>query len=245
MHQNRKNSYTETVRPEKTDMMLIRHRKLINYLYSIKGLNGEYKAKLPKLTVKKPIIKGHYAVMCPGSSKIEKCWPIERFAEVADYIFENYGLMIHLCGGKEEESYTNQIMKSSKHLENIVSHIGTTSFSDWSSIVQHADIVIGNDSVTMHLAAAARVPSICISGVYDKYQFFPYKVDVLEDGDRLPVTILKDMPCEWCRTIGYDAGANNEVCKKRIESGLCSTCIDLIMVEEVEAAVDNILKEEM
>ncbi len=232
-----RHAYTETIRPEKEDMMLLRHRKLIHYLG-----NKEYRAELPQLLPKENIIGSSYAVMCPGSSKQEKCWPIERFAEIADYIVEKYDLEVHLCGGKDEEGFAIRMMEKANNKERIVSHIGKTSFSDWSSIVQHAKLVVGNDSATMHLAAAGRVPSVCVAGVYDKYQFFPYKVDLLNEHDLLPVTVLRDIPCEWCRTMGYDAGYGNEGCKKRIETGLCSTCIDLITVDEIKKAIDDLLE---
>ncbi len=233
-------AYTEVVRPCKEDMMLQRHRALLNYLGSKK-----YKARLPKLVEKSRVIEGRYAVICPGSSKAEKCWPIEKFAEVADYLSEKYNLSIHLCGGKEEELYAKHMSEMIKNSDRLFSHVGTTSFSDWSAIVQHAEIVIGNDSATMHLAAAARARAVCIAGVYDKYQFFPYKVDELDKNDRLPITIIKDMPCEWCRTIGYDAGYGNVECRKRIESGQCADCINLITTEEVKRAVDELMKEEL
>ena len=235
-----KKAYTETVRPEKEDMMLQRHRRLLNYLG-----DKEYRAQLPELLEMDSVIDGQYAVMCPGSSRAEKCWPIERFAKIADYLIEKCGITIHLCGGADEKDFEDKLLLhlNPQNKKMVVSHIGKTSFSDWSAIVQNAKIVIGNDSATMHLAAAARVPSVCIAGVYDKYQFFPYKVDKIEHCDRLPVTMFKDMPCEWCRTIGYDAGFGNEDCKKRIDTGLCSTCIDLITVDEVKIAIDNLLKE--
>lgn len=222
-------AYTETVRPNKEDMMLQRHRLLLNYLGAT-----EYKAKLPVLLPKDKVIdEQRYCVLCPGSSKMEKCWPTERFAKVADYIVENYDMNVHLCGGQEEAVFEKLICSRMRHPERVVSHIGKTSFSDWSSIVQHADLVVGNDSATMHLAAASRRKAICIAGVYDKYQFFPYKVDVLEKGDRLPNTVIKDMPCEWCRTIGYDAGFGNAECKKRINADKCALCIDAITVQDV------------
>ena len=227
-------AYNESVRPGKEDMKLLCHRKLLNYLGA-----SEYKARLPELIKKERIIEAQYAVICPGSSKIEKCWPIERFAEVSDYLVEKFGLEVHLCGGSGEEELADSMKKLSSHPEKIVSHIGKTSFSEWSSIVQHAKIVIGNDSATMHIAAAARVPSVCIAGAYDKYKFFPYKVDELGSNDILPVTMLKDMPCEYCRTMGYDAGFGNSACKKRINEGLCAACIDLITVEEVKKEVER------
>ena len=61
-------------------------------------------------------------------------------------------------------------------------------------------MVIGNDSATLHIAAAHRVKAICIAGIYDKFQFFPYLVDELDEGDRLPEEIFLYMPWAFCRT---------------------------------------------
>ena len=228
-------AYTERVRPDKEDMKLQHHRKLLNYLG-----NSEYKARLPEILKKERIIDGQYAVICPGASKIEKCWPVERFAEISDYLVEKFNLEIHVCGGSGEEKFADSMIQLSSHPEKITSHIGKTSFSEWSAIVQHAKLAIGNDSATMHIAVAARVPSVCIAGVYDKFLFFPYKVDELDSNDILPVTILKDMPCEFCRAIGYDAGFGNPVCKNRINHGLCAECINLVTVHEVKKEVDKL-----
>lgn len=232
-------AYTEKVRPKKTDMALQRHRKLINYL----GYKN-FLAELPDLIKKDKIIEGKYAVICPGASKTEKCWPIERFARIGDYLVQKYDLEIHLCGGRDERKYAEEMISKMSHNTRVISHLGETTFSDWSAIIQYAEIVVGNDSATLHLAAAARVRSVCLAGVYDKDAFFPYKVDKLDEGDRLPVTILKDMPCEWCRTIGYDAGYGNKECKERIDAGLCATCIDKITVDDVKAAIDGLMKVE-
>lgn len=232
-------AYTEKVRPHKDDMMLQRHRLLLNYLG-----DKEYKAKLPTVISQERVIEEpRYYVMCPGSSKMEKCWPIDRFAKVADYLIDTYGVIVHLCGGVDEKHFEEELVSLVKNKNMIVSHIGSTTFSEWSSIVQYADLVIGNDSATMHLAAAHRRKAICIAGVYDKYQFFPYKVDELSFEDRLPITVLKDMPCEYCRTIGYDAGYGNPKCADRIKNNQCALCIDAITVEEIIENIDNLMRE--
>lgn len=230
-------AYTEKVRPEKDEMMLQRHRRLIHYL------GGEsYNAKLPNVLEKSNIVnEERYCVMCPGASVMEKCWPTERFVEIADYIIENYNMNIHLCGGADEIKFEEIILEATNYKDKVISHIGKTSFSDWSAIVQHSAFVIGNDSATMHLAAASRRNAICIAGVYDKYMFFPYKVDELEDGDILPITLIKDMPCEWCRTIGYEAGFGNSECKNRIDNSMCASCIDAITVQDVKKQIDILM----
>ena len=229
-------AYTEKIRPQKGQMVLQRHRNLICHL----GI--DYVVKLPKLLSKSRIINDHgYCVVCPGASKSEKCWPIKRFVEITDFLIDKYNLTVHLCGGIDEDNFANEVIKSSRRKDRIITHIGRTTFAEWSAIIQYAKIVVGNDSATIHLAAAAHVPSVCIVGVYDKYQFFPYQVDELEPGERIPVTLLHDLPCEWCRTVGYESGYGNRDCKKRIEHGMCATCIDMITVDEVKVAIDSLL----
>lgn len=233
-------AYTERVRPDKEDMMLQRHRLLVHYLG-----DKTYKAKLSTAVKHEKVIQeDNYIVMCPGSSKMEKCWPISRFAEVADYLIDHYKMNIHLCGGADEAHFEQELLQFVNHKEQIISHIGKTTFTDWSSIVEYADLIIGNDSATLHLAAIHRRKAICIAGVYDKYQFFPYKVDELDEGDRLPITILKDMPCEYCRTIGYDAGYGNIECMQRIKADQCALCIDAITVDEVISKVNELMQED-
>ena len=116
-------------------------------------------------------------------------------------------------------------------------HVGKTSFAEWSSIIEYAHLVVGNDSATLHIAAGHRVKAICIAGIYDKYQFFPYKVDELDDGDRLPETVSVDMPCAYCRTKGYHAGYGNTVCQRSLKVGKCALCINAIDVEMVKKKI--------
>ena len=228
-------AYTEEVVPDKEAMMLERQKQLLHYL----GLE-DYRAEITELLPKEKVIQDdHYAVICPGSSKMEKCWPVERFIKVIDYLIDEHDLTVHLCGGKDEVEYEKQILERTHKKKKVVSHIGKISFSEWSAIIQHADIVIGNDSATIHIAAAARVPAICITGVYDKFQFFPYKTD--NPQERLPVALYEDMPCAWCRTFGYDAGYGNQKCKKRIKNGQCTVCILKVSTQSVLEKTEELL----
>lgn len=101
-------------------------------------------------------------------------------------------------------------------------------------------MVIGNDSATLHIDDAHRVKAICIAGIYDKFQFFPYLVNELDKTDRLPETVYVDMPCAYCRTKGYFAGFGNSKCRKTIKIGNCSLCIDEVTVEMVISKVEEI-----
>lgn len=223
-------AYTERVEPERDEMMLLRHRRLLRYLGS-----PDYRTKLPRLLPQERVVtEARYCVLCPGASVPEKRWPAERFAEVADFITETYDVPIYLCGGADEAEYGERLSRLVRNPERVVSRIGKTTFAEWASIVQHAEFVVGNDSATIHLAAAARRPCVCITGVYDKGQFFPYQVDEQTD---FPLDIQKNMPCAWCRTVGYVAGYGNPACKAAIRAGDCALCVGAVTAEEVKSAM--------
>ncbi|MBR4196784.1 MAG: glycosyltransferase family 9 protein [Synergistaceae bacterium] len=231
-------SYTEKIRPDKNEMTLQRHRQLIHYLG-----NRDFLARLPRLKHEPKIIaEDHYCVICAGASKPERWWPAERFAEIADFLNDTYNMNVHLCGGQNEAEIAEKVQSLVKHPERVINHVGATSFAEWSSIVQHSDLVVANDSATAHLAAVHRVKTVCIIGAYE-FVIFPYKVDVLEDGDRLPLCVYHHMPCEYCRDKGYFSGCLNSECLKRLNEGKCALCIDAVTADDVKNAIIKIMKE--
>ena len=231
-----KYAYTENIRPDKNEMALQRHRQLINYLG-----NKNFKARLPRLKSEPKIInETRYCVICLGASRSERWWPVERFAAIIDFVNEDLNMNVHLCGGSEEAELEKRL--TVKYPERLISHAGKTSFSEWSSIVQHASLYVGNDSGTAHLAAAHRVKTVCITGDYE-FVIFPYKVDVLEPDDILPLCVYKRMPCENCRDVGYYTGSTNSECMNRIHEGKCALCIDAVSVDDVKDAIKKIMKE--
>ncbi len=231
-----KYAYTEKIRPNPQEMTLQRHRQLINYLG-----NTKFQARLPRLNPEPKIInEERYCVMCLGASKSERWWPIERFSEIIDFVNEDLNMNVHLCGGPAEQELEAKLKV--RNPERLISHAGKTNFREWSSIVQHASLYVGNDSGTAHLAAAHRVRSVCIIGDYE-FVIFPYKVDVLEPDDRLPLCVYKRMACENCRDIGYYTGSSNPECMRQIRAGKCAICIDAVTSDEVKAAILEVMKE--
>lgn len=228
-------AYTDAVISPAGMMKIQAHRLMLNHL----GLT-EYKGRLSSLRSQQRMIEGRYCVICPGASTPVKCWPIERFAQIADWLIDTYDMDVYLCGGAPEREASDNLIAITHHKERIHNKVGDTSFKEWASIVEYAELVLGNDSATLHIAAAYRRKCMCVAGVYDKFQFFPYLVDELADGERLPLTIYKDMPCAYCRTKGYFAGAGNPQCQVAIKQGKCALCVEEITVEEVKSAIEDI-----
>ena len=230
-------AYSDTVIPPIGSMMIERHGIMLRHL----GLST-YKGHLSSLRPQSRKIEGKYCVICPGASVAEKRWPIDRFQEIADWIIEKYNMDVHLCGGAPELESSDKLIAKSRNPKRIFNHVGKTTFSEWSAIVQHAELVLGNDSATLHIAAATNRKCICITGIYDKFQFFPYKVEELRAGERLPVTVIVDKPCAYCKAKGYFAGYGNTSCRKVVKQGECALCISDITIEQVKDAIISIIE---
>lgn len=102
--------------------------------------------------------------LCPGSVNSEaKRWPVEYFAELADFIIGKVGSNIVFLGAIQEEGLINDIMRQMKRDQafnlaaksNIVSSLGIMSLSR---------LVISNDTGSAHLAAAAGSRVLTIFG---------------------------------------------------------------------------------
>ncbi len=229
-------AFSEMVFPDLDMMMIQRHRLLLHYLG-----RSNYQGQISELKLTDRFINERYAVICPGSSLTVKCWPIDRYAEIADWLIDNYHIDIYLCGGNEECEIADKLLSLSSNPSHIHNFVGRTSFENWLSIVQYAEVVIGNDSATLHIAAATNRKALCIAGVYDKYQFFPYKVDYLGETQRIPETIIIDIPCENCKSKGYFHGYGNKECLDDIKDGKCALCISKIKADEVKVKLKGML----
>lgn len=102
------------------------------------------------------------AVMAPGSGWPGKNWPIERFAELADWLVDQYSAVIVLVGSRAERALgisMRQRMKSSP-----VDLIGRTRWGEMAAVLQRGRILITNDSAPLHLASALGISSVSLFG---------------------------------------------------------------------------------
>jgi ADP-heptose:LPS heptosyltransferase len=105
-------------------------------------------------------LNGPYALLIPGSSADhpEKRWPTERFSEVARWLAD-VGLIPVVIGAKAEGDIGAQIVRAEPRARNLV---GRTDFFQLATLSERAVLAIGGDTGPMHLAAAARCPSVCL-----------------------------------------------------------------------------------
>ena len=103
----------------------------------------------------------------------------------------------------------------------MVNLAGTTSLIEAGSILGQMDLVIGNDTGTMHMAAACGVPVLALFGPTDARRTGPY-------GKRHRVLQSPMPPCHPCR---------QRVCRRKE-----GDCLSALPVSEVVKAAHDMLR---
>lgn len=114
----------------------------------------------------------NYAVLIPGSSHKDKCWPARRFAALADKISSQLNLSI-AATGTESESDTIEDLKNQADVS-IANLAGQTSLSELIALLKAAKLVVSNDTGPGHIAAALGVPLVMIFGRSNPARVAPY-----------------------------------------------------------------------
>ena len=94
-----------------------------------------------------------------------KCWPPERFADLASRLIARCDADVILFGAPSERDIAARIAAGMLH--RAVNLAGQTSIEDLPAYFSACGVFIGNDSGAMHVAAAAGVPVVAIFGSTD------------------------------------------------------------------------------
>jgi heptosyltransferase-2 len=157
--------------------------------------------------------------MNPGATYgLAKCWYPERFGELGNRIFKKWKATVLLFGKEEERPVAKEILRHLK--EGGIDLTGKTRLLQLATLLERCQLLVTNDTGTMHVATAVGTPVVALFGSTD-----PFTTGPLGNGH---VVIRKEVPCSPCL--------------KRV----CPTdhrCMRLITVDEVEEVVDRKLRE--
>ena len=156
----------------------------------------------------------------PGSKMSAKRWPVERFAEVGRNLIERFDIWPVVFGGPEDgETAATLLAEWGRGY----SAAGELSVRAAAEALKRCRLYVGNDTGTMHLAAA--VNTRCVA-----------------------VFSARDWPGRW-----YPYGAGHRVFREQIECEGCNLvdcverqneCLNRIRAEQVTAACEDVLKAE-
>jgi lipopolysaccharide heptosyltransferase I len=110
------------------------------------------------------------AIIAPGTKWETKHWRPEGFAEVARQLAEN-GFIPIFIGSKSEQALNRAIHARAPGSTDFT---GQTSLADLVALIRRADLVVSNDSASMHIAAALGKPAVSIFGPTNPTQVGPY-----------------------------------------------------------------------
>jgi heptosyltransferase-2 len=104
-----------------------------------------------------------FVAVAPGSVWPTKCWPPERFTEVARLLFKKFGTMIVLIGGEVDRQLCQQIAKALPRGVGAVA-AGHMSLRQSAALLERCTLLLSNDSAPVHLSVAMKTPVVAIFG---------------------------------------------------------------------------------
>jgi lipopolysaccharide heptosyltransferase I len=117
--------------------------------------------------------QGRYAVIIPGSAQVSKCWPADRFADLADRLTSDHGLAVVATGSKSESVMIEQIQALAKHP--IINLAGRTSLPELTEVLRMAKLIVSNDTGPGHIAAALGRPLVMMFSWSNPLRVGPYR----------------------------------------------------------------------
>lgn len=153
---------------------------------------GEVHAETKSL-LREAGVSGRYAVVHPGTAREEKFWVDQRWAEVCAHLHERHHLAVVLTGTGEG--------LEKPHLEAFRSHLrvpvadftGRLSLVEFATVVAGCEVIIGVDSMAMHLASLFSRPQLALFGPTNPFHWRPVHegARVLLAGEDAPVTTFR------------------------------------------------------
>jgi heptosyltransferase I len=119
-----------------------------------------------------------YVLLSPGGGWRSKCWPPERFGELAQRIRESLGLRCVLNCGPGEDYLAEAITAGSGDAEPIAY---SGDMEKLMALARGAECLVGGDTGPLHLAIALGTPSVSIYGPTDPRRNGPYPTFAMAD----------------------------------------------------------------
>lgn len=125
-----------------------------------------------------------YVVFFPGSSAYLKRWHTSNFVKVAKHLIEKYNYTIVLTGARKDTKYAKAIIAGvgEQYKNLMIDCTGKTSLLDLASLIKHSDLLVTNDSVSIHMAAAQAKDAVCVFMGENYGRFMPYPKELYAEG---------------------------------------------------------------
>jgi len=114
-----------------------------------------------------------YIAAAPGASCAARRYPLDRFARAIDQVHEQSGLPIVILGSHKEQAAFKPLEEAHR-APWLIPLVGKTSVAEMVEIIHRAELVMANNSASLHVADAFRVPQVILySGTEYRSQWMP------------------------------------------------------------------------
>jgi len=132
------------------------------------------KLKQKKLDIKLP---NNYAILFIGASTRFRKWDMENFVKVGEFLKENYGYEIVLCGAPSDKEDAKEFEKFAKY--NYIDLVGKTSLVDLLYVIYNGNLMIANETSAPHFAVSLEMTNVFVISNGNHYgRFTPYPKEV-------------------------------------------------------------------
>ncbi len=135
-------------------------------------------------------------LIAPGSVWTTKCWKAEYYAELLEQLLK-YDYQVILSGSKKEKELCESIVKriSNIYNKNLINICGQTTLLETAEIISRCQLVICNDSGTLHIANAMKTRVYAFFGpTVQSIGYYPYREN--------DFVFEIDLPCRPCGSHG-------------------------------------------
>jgi heptosyltransferase-3 len=163
--------------------------------------------------------RGRFVHVHPASRWLFKCWPATRLAALIN-LLQARGERIVVTGAADENEtpYVNEALRQLE--QPVVDLCGKLNLKELAALIARARVFMGVDSAPLHMASAMGTPAVVLFGPSGEKEWGPWQI---------PSRVV--VSAHSCRPCGFNGcGGSNR-----------SDCLEVIPVERVLAAVDELL----
>jgi ADP-heptose:LPS heptosyltransferase len=156
-------------------------------------LNREIQVKKPFINetiinLNKVSLPDDFVVLFPGASADKRKWSKDNFIKISEYLINNYGFNIVVCGSDEDKIN----FKSEKFFD----MTGKTNLMQLIYIISKSKLIISNDTSGAHIGIALNIPTIILSQFNNYGRFVPYPPEISEKNICLTPDIFNNLSKE-------------------------------------------------
>jgi len=137
-------------------------------------------------------------LIAPGSVWKTKCWPSDYYISLINGLLK-HNIHVILSGSPSEKELCDHIIQNINPVlkDNITSTAGITNLIKTAALASKCRLVICNDSGTLHIANAMKIPVFAFFGpTLQRFGYFPYQKD--------DFVFETELDCRPCGTHGHN-----------------------------------------